>query len=153
MLLLTAAGCSSSPPSGQPSTPAGRDTGAVSTSSTASPTTDTGSTPPSATTDTGCGPHSVTARPYEQPAPQCLTIGASLHITTQPSPDQPWSPPTSSDESALHCTASQLADGAAEATCTAVHTGTVIVTITTSPFAGDPHGPPQAQWQLHVSIA
>jgi hypothetical protein len=141
-LLLIAAGCGGNRPAGPPSTSAGPGTGTVIT----------GSSPPSATTNTGCGPHTVTAKPYEQPAPVCLTVGASLHITTQPSPNQPWDLPTSSDESVLACTASRFGDGAAEATCAAVHPGTALVTAATDPFAGDPHGPPQAQWQLHVTI-
>lgn len=112
-----------------------------------------GSTFPPATTTSRCGPQNLVATTQEQPTPICLTVGVSVHVTTQPSPHQPWSLPTSSDESVLHCSAQRLVDGAAAATCTALRAGTAIVSTGTVPFAGDPHGPPQSQWELHVTIA
>jgi hypothetical protein len=60
--------------------------------------------------------------------------------------------PVSSDATVLRCVTRPLADGAVEATCTAQRPGTATVTTATGPFAGDPHGPPQATWQLSITV-
>jgi hypothetical protein len=131
------------------------------------PAGSTGSSPPASSggpgstptdrplpTRTGCGrdPVTVTARPGDRPDPVCLTQGGTLRVITEASPRQPWTPPISSDESVLRCTSQALANGAAEATCTAVNAGIATVTTSTGPFAGDPHGPPQESWQLRVTV-
>jgi hypothetical protein len=79
-------------------------------------------------------------------------VGDVLSITTETSPQQPWTLPASSDESILRCAARPLTDGATTATCTALRHGKATVTATTTAFAGDPHGPPQSQWQLQIQI-
>jgi hypothetical protein len=99
-----------------------------------------------------CGPITLTASQGVQPAPVCLRRGATLHITTEPSPHQPWSLPLSSDTSVLRCAAHRLPGGAAAATCTARRLGTATITTCTSAFAGDPHGPPQYLWQVQVTV-
>ncbi|MFG1645626.1 hypothetical protein ACGFMK_35550 [Amycolatopsis sp. NPDC049252] len=112
-LLLLLGGCGTGPPAGeQPTPPAGQGTG---TAASGSP-----SSPPG---KGGCGPRSLVATVRQQPAPQCLGVGDVLYITTESSPQQPWSLPVSSDESVLQCIARPLADGATTATCTARRRG------------------------------
>jgi hypothetical protein len=113
-------------------------------------------TPPDqpAPTPTGCSrdPVTVTAHQGDRPEPVCLSQGSTLRVSTEASPLQPWTPVTSSDESVLRCTSRALPGGAIEATCAAVNAGTATVTTSTGPFAGDPHGPPQENWQLQITV-
>ncbi|MFF1612335.1 hypothetical protein ACFVYA_31555 [Amycolatopsis sp. NPDC058278] len=145
-VLLLLGGCGTGPPAGeQPAPPGGQGTGtAASGSASASPSSSPGKG--------GCGPRSLVATVRQQPAPQCLAVGDVLHITTETSPQQPWSLPVSSDESVLQCEARPLTDGATTATCTARRRGNATVTTTTAAFAGDPHGPPQTQWEVRVQV-
>ncbi|WP_284740315.1 hypothetical protein [Amycolatopsis sp. RTGN1] len=145
-VLLLLGGCGASPPAGeQPAPPGGEGTGtAASGSPSASPSSSPGTG--------GCGSRSLVATVRQQPAPQCLNVGDVLYVTTETSPQQPWSLPVSSDESVLQCLPRQLSDGATTATCTARQRGNATVTTTTAAFAGDPHGPPQTQWELHVQV-
>lgn len=141
-VLLLLAGCGPSP--GQPAPPGGQGTGTGVGPSATTPT------PPGSS---GCGPRSLVATVRQQPAPQCLNVGDVLYVTTETSPRQPWSLPVSSDESILRCVSRPHTDGATTTTCTAVRRGNATVTTTTAAFAGDPHGPPQTQWELHVQVA
>ena len=155
-VLVLAAGCGSAPPPGQPLPPSGGQGTGTATTGGPQPSTSTSPPPPSSSSSpTGsarCGARRVVASVREQPEPQCLQVGASLRISAEPSPRQPWSLPASSDESVLRCAARLLPDGAAAATCTAMRHGTATVTTSTAPFAGDPHGPPQTQWHLVVNV-
>ena len=154
-VLVLAAGCGSAPPPGQPLPPSGGQGTGTATTGGPQPSTSPPPPPSSSSSPTGsarCGARRVVASVREQPEPQCLQVGASLRISAEPSPRQPWSLPASSDESVLRCAARLLPDGAAAATCTAMRHGTATVTTSTAPFAGDPHGPPQTQWHLVVNV-
>lgn len=94
----------------------------------------------------------ITIRPGDQPAPICLHPGDLLTLGAQPSPTQPWQPPTSSAPATLRCDSRPLADGALTATCHALGLGTASVSTTTAAFAGDPHGPAQYTWTLTVHV-
>jgi len=120
---------------------------------TASATATKKPAPPATETD-GCltSPAALTVHRGDQPAPVCLHIGATLSITTDPSPMQPWQPITSANDAALRCTSIAATDGAAKATCTAVGAGTTTISTTTAPFSADPHGPAQQMWTLTVTI-
>ncbi|QKV80675.1 hypothetical protein [Amycolatopsis sp. Hca4] len=142
-VLLLLAGCGTSPPGGRQ--PDGQGTGTATTGTASATTSSTPGKP-------GCSPQSLVATVRQQPEPHCLRVGDILTITTETSPHQPWTLPASSDESILRCVAHPLADGATTATCTALRHGTAEVTTTTAAFAGDPHGPPQSQWQLRVEV-
>lgn len=145
-VLLLLGACGAGPAAEQsPAPPNGHGTG---TAATGSPS----ATTPSPSGKDRCGPHSLVATVRQQPAPHCLRVGDVLYITTETSPQQPWSLPASSDESVLQCIPRALTDGATTATCTAHRRGTATVTTTTAAFAGDPHGPPQTQWELHVTV-
>lgn len=145
-VLLFLGGCGTGPTGGQQlGPPGGQGTGTATTgaaSATASSTPGKG----------GCGPRSLVATVRQQPEPQCVRVGDVLYVTTETSTHQPWTLPTSSDDSILRCVARPLADGATTAICTALRRGNATVTATTAAFAGDPHGPPQSQWQLPVQI-
>jgi hypothetical protein len=136
-------GSGSSPPasSGQPRP--GRST---------PPPTPTPTSPPPAPGGCTRQPGPVTVRPGERPEPVCLAGEATLRIRTEPSPLQPWTPLTSSNESVLRCSSRPIGDGAVEATCTAGGPGTATVSTSTAPFAGDPHGPPQEIWELQIIV-
>ena len=97
-------------------------------------------------------PSSITARAGERPRPVCLRVGQSLTITTQASPTQPWQLMTASNPALLACTSHGIGQGAVTATCKALRSGTVTVSTTTAPFAGDPHGPPQYTWSLIIEV-
>ncbi|MGW4528600.1 hypothetical protein [Amycolatopsis sp. NPDC004378] len=141
--LLALTGCGT--PAEQPATTSsGQGTG------TTVATTHTTTTTP--TPADRCGPRTLTATPSTPPAAQCLTVGAVLRIQMPDSPAQPWSWPSSSDDSVLRCAARQLPQGAAEAVCSGRRAGTATVTTTTGPFAGDPHGPPQTPWQVTITV-
>ena len=94
----------------------------------------------------------IAIRPGGQPAPVHLHPGDTLTLAATSSWLQPWQPLTSSDPTILRCTSRSQADGALTATCHAIAVGTVTVSTTTAPFAGDPHGPAQHTWTLTVHI-
>jgi hypothetical protein len=153
LLLLAACGSGSAGQVGDSGGSPGDSAGSASAAGTAGPlssSSEVRATP----TSTGCSsvPESVHAHHGEQPAAVCLTPGATLHIVTDPSPRQPWSTLTSTDESVVRCTSRATPDGAIEATCTAVKPGTVTVSTVTASFAGDPHGPAQYMWRLEITV-
>jgi hypothetical protein len=148
---------------GGPDQPAGGGSGSTGPpGSTGSPPVAGGSgstgstgTPGPAPTGTGgrCADGTtITARVGAAPAAVCLTRGGSLLVRTEPSHLQPWAPLASSDESIVRCRSRRLADGAVEATCTAVGPGTATLSTSTAPFGGDPHGPPQDTWRLPITV-
>ncbi|KAA2265373.1 hypothetical protein F0L68_04720 [Solihabitans fulvus] len=85
--------------------------------------------------------------------PVCLAVHATLHLTSEPSPLQPWSPLRSSDQGVLTCTSTPHDDGAITATCTALRSGTATITTVTTPKLGGPSGPQQFQWQLTITVS
>src|SRR5207248_4080863 len=110
---LLLAGCGAGSTAGGPPTSAAANQGSGAVTTTGGP-----ASPPPATGDPSCGVRSVVVTAREQPAPLCVHAGASLRITTEPSPHQPWSMPASSDATVLRCIGSRvLADGAVEAVC------------------------------------
>lgn len=140
--LLALAGCGTPP--GQPVT---------SSSGYRSGTTAAGTSATTSAAVDRCGPRTLTATlSAPPPAPQCLTADAVLRIRMPDAPARPWSWPVSSDDAVVHCTARQLPQGAAEAVCIGRRTGTATVTTSATPFAGDPHGPPQAPWQVTITV-
>jgi hypothetical protein len=100
-------------------------------------------------------PITIRPEPGAQPGPICLHPGDAVTLNAQPSPLQPWQPPTSSDPDTLACTSQPLGNGALTATCHALRPGTATVSTTTAPFAGGPQGIPQ--WirtlTIHVTPA
>ncbi len=112
----------------------------------------TSATPSSGASGCSDAPAAITARTGEQPAPVCMRVGATVTITAQPSPAQPWQPMTTSDAAVLACTSKAVDQGALIATCRALAPGTATVSTTTAPFAGDPHGPPQHMWTLTIQV-
>lgn len=110
--------------------------------------------PPSPTRPADCGdlPLSLVIRPGDAPGPVCLRVGVLLTVTAGPSPYQPWQPIVSSATDVLDCSTTTSADGAIAAECRAGSPGTAVLTTTTGPFAGDPHGPAQFRWQLAVRV-
>ena len=110
-----------------------------------------GSTTPSATS---CqyGTVMLQIRSGPPPAPSCLRTGATLRLTADPSPAQPWQPLVSSNPTVLRCQSQPAAEGSIAGSCLAVSTGNATLRTSTAPFAGDPHGPPQYEWELAVTI-
>jgi hypothetical protein len=106
----------------------------------------------SATPTAGCAPATLTIVKGTPPAPVCLAAGADLNLTSEASPLQPWSALDSSDPAVLSCHSTGHPDGSITATCHANKPGTATLTTVTAPFAGDPHGPAQYQWQLTVTV-
>jgi hypothetical protein len=102
--------------------------------------------------DCATGTVQIAIRPGETPQPVCLRVGAVLRIDAPASPRQPWQPFTSSDPQVVGCTTAQGQDGAATATCAARRAGSATISTMTGPFAGDPHGPMQQQWQIVVQV-
>ncbi|WP_026411122.1 hypothetical protein [Actinomadura oligospora] len=100
----------------------------------------------------GSGDVSVTARRGGTPPPLCLTVGAVLRVTAEPSPRQPWSPLTTTDEQVLTCDSRPGPRGTTIATCTAKRPGRATITTVTTPFAGDPHGPAQFRWSQQIDV-
>jgi hypothetical protein len=154
LLLLTACGSGSAGQVGDSGGSPADSVGSASAAGTAGPSSPSSEVHP-APTSTGCPsvPETVRVHHGEQPAAICLTPGATLRIVTDPSPRQPWSALTSTDESVVRCISRAATDGAIEATCTAVNSGTATVSTVTAPFAGDPHGPPQYMWRLEIAVA
>jgi hypothetical protein len=149
---VLAAGCGrgASPPAAQSSVPGGSASGGGSTASPSSPVTP-GS---GATGRDGCvaSTDEATVRSREAPGRTCLIVGATLNVTSEASPLQPWAPLSTSDPSVLACTSSPGPDGTVTGTCRALRPGTATLSTFTGPFAGDPHGPPQYTWQLAVTV-
>jgi hypothetical protein len=107
---------------------------------------------PSATGRCPSGPPVVTVDPGRSGAARCLRVGETLEVATPASPRQPWRAFTSSESRVLQCASADLADGAVRATCRAVAPGTATLDTGTAPFGGDPHGPPQHEWHLIVTV-
>jgi hypothetical protein len=160
MLLASCAGTASGSGSGSSPTGSSAQGGSGSGGSGSAQPAGTARADPPAASDTasqgasGClpAPAVITARTGEQPAPVCLRVGASLTITAQPSPAQPWQPMTTSNPAVLACTSRAADRGALTATCRALAPGTATISTTTAAFAGDPHGPPQYTWTLTVHV-
>jgi hypothetical protein len=96
-------------------------------------------------------PITIRPEPGAQPGPICLHPGDAVTLNAQPSPLQPWQPPTSSDPDTLACTSQPLGNGALTATCHALRPGTATVSTTTAPFAGA-GGPLQYIWTLTIHV-
>jgi hypothetical protein len=94
----------------------------------------------------------IAVDPAHPPAPICFSVGHTVHLSTAPSPYQPWETFTSSDPDVVTCETSRVPDGAAQAKCTGRKPGTAVVTTGTMPFQGDPHGPAQQTWQLTITV-
>jgi len=155
-ILLLLASCASTGSGSGASSSAGENSGSVGSAQpagTARPGSPSASAAPSSGAS-GCSDASAafTARTGEQPAPVCLRVGATVTITTQPSPAQPWQPMTTSDTAVLACTSKSADQGVLIATCRALAPGTAAVSTITAPFAGDPHGPPQHTWTLTIQV-
>jgi hypothetical protein len=69
----------------------------------------------------------ATARRDEVPGRICLIVGATLQVTSTPSPSQPWPALGTSDESVLRCKSAVGPDGTLAAGCQALKTGTAVV--------------------------
>lgn len=174
VVALLTAGCGGGPSGAEPASggsgtpqPPPPDSSTATTSSNSEPTTGPISGPPlsSITPDgkpipTGAPPSggpcqsqpSVRIKAGARPDPVCLPVNGLLHITSDPSPQQPWAALLSSDPKVLSCASQVGKDGAVTATCTPHLAGTVTITTMTAPFAGDPSGPPQYQWTLRVTV-
>jgi hypothetical protein len=58
-----------------------------------------------------CGPATITVVKVNPPAPICLTAGTDLHLTSDPSHRQPWSPLTSYDDAHRGVSQTSLTSG------------------------------------------
>jgi hypothetical protein len=125
---------------GAPSTTGGRST----SSATGGPAPAPGGT--------CAGPPSVRIAAGAAPEPVCLPVNGMLRLTADPSPHQPWGPLVSSNPKILSCTSEPGDAGAVKGVCVPHLPGTVTVSTTTGPFAGDPHGPAQFRWELRVTV-
>jgi hypothetical protein len=172
MVALLAAGCageqqpgSEASGGGGPASGASPTSTGAESSSSAAPTTGPIGGPP-LSTPTGGGPSSTGTRPQAEcaapgsvritagavPDPVCLPVNGMLKLASDPSPHQPWGPLVSSDPKILSCTSDAGTSGAVSGVCTPHLPGTVTVSTTTGPFAGDPHGPAQFHWELRVTV-
>lgn len=147
LMLLSACGPAATPPSaassgGGPDGPA----------RTTPPMTELTSVPRTEGGTPNCAPptRSITARAGELPSAICLHVGETIDISTERSPPQPWQAMISTDAATVECTSTNVAGGTVRAVCRARQPGTAIVSTTTAPFAGDPHGPPQTTWALTI---
>jgi hypothetical protein len=169
VVALLSAGCGGKPSGAEPTsggsdTPQPPESSTAATTSAAVPTTGPISGPPLSSSPggkpipTGAPPGTCQSQPSVQitagarPEPVCLPVNGLLHITSDPSPNQPWTTLLSSNPKILSCTSQVGKDGAVSGTCTPHLPGTVTVTTGTAPFAGDPSGPPQYQWMLTVNV-
>jgi hypothetical protein len=154
-LLLTGGlfACSPSQPAPPASTVSTSDTrGTAGTTAPTAPST-TGDVAPSGTPLAGCPSGTVTLDIDATPtAPLCLRTAATLHLTAQSSPHQPWQPLVSSGPGVLRCQSHPAADGSLTGTCVAVAPGSAALHTSTAPFPGDPHGPPQQDWNVTVTV-
>jgi hypothetical protein len=107
---------------------------------------------PSGRADCVASTEEATARKNEAPGQICLIVGATLHVSSQPSPRSPWQPLSSSDSKLLACTSTKGTDGTIDGTCRALRPGTVVLTTATSPVQGDTRYSPDYLWQLTVRI-
>ena len=148
-----AAGCAYGPATtATASTPATTTPTAVTVSHDPAPGSDPAPAPSIPPAAHACGPATITVVKGNPQAPICLTAGTDLHIASDPSHLQPWSPLASSDPTVLDCHTTTHPDGSITATCHARRAGTATLTIITAPFAGDPHGPAQYRWQITVTV-
>ncbi|TDP98075.1 hypothetical protein [Labedaea rhizosphaerae] len=110
--------------------------------------------PTSTTASAGrtCHRRSLRIEPGDKPAPVCVREGDELPFRSSASPHQPWLPLTSSAPAVVRCSANPAPDGGIAGTCTAVAAGHATLSTSTSPFAGDPGGPPQFGWQVRVTV-
>jgi hypothetical protein len=69
----------------------------------------------------------ATARQGESPGRICLIVGATLHVTSTPSPNQPWPALQTSDASVLRCKSSVGPDGTLDAGCQAEKAGVAMI--------------------------
>lgn len=151
LALLLLAGCATATTPGASATPTPSTGGAGSASPTkitVSTRPDPGPSSPRGT----CGLTTLTVAQASTPPPGCLHVGTDLHITSEPSPLQPWSAVDSSDPSVLRCASDRHPAGDVSATCHAAKPGIVTMSATTAPFAGDPHGPAQYRWQITITV-
>jgi hypothetical protein len=145
-VILTEAACGTGPitSSGE----ASRGGGASATAGTPSPP-DPVSAPPD---PLPCRSRHVSVGEATPSSPVCLRVGEDLQISVPSSPTQPWQPVTSSDPRVLDCHPGTAGQGTTTVICTAHRPGTAVVSTTTGPFNGDPHGPAQHEWQLTVTV-
>jgi hypothetical protein len=155
-LLLTGGlfACSPSQPAPPASTVSTSDTrGTAGTTTTPAAPSTTGDVAPSGMPLAGCPSGTVTLDIDATPtAPLCLRTAATLHLTAQSSPHQPWQPLVSSGPGVLRCQSHPAADGSLTGTCVAVAPGSAALHTSTAPFPGDPHGPPQQDWNVTVTV-
>ena len=69
----------------------------------------------------------ATARSEESPGPICLVVGATLHVTSTPSPPTPWEPLATSDASVLRCKSTVGPAGVLDGACQAMKPGTAVI--------------------------
>jgi hypothetical protein len=94
----------------------------------------------------------VRVMPGAHPEPICLPVSAQLQVTSEAAARSPWSPLTSSNARILSCTSKVAQDGTVAGTCTPHLGGTVTLTTSTPPPAGDPGGAPRNRWTLTVTV-
>jgi len=94
----------------------------------------------------------ATVRKNEPPAQICLVVGATLHVSSEPSPRGPWQPLSSSDSRILACTSVPGPEGTIDGTCRALRPGTAVLTTTTRQLRGDTRYAPDYLWQLTVRV-
>jgi hypothetical protein len=135
---------------GAPSEPTPGGTGSADAGSLALPSATTSAAPPSPARCADGQP--IAVEPTRPPGPICLKVGDTLHLSSAPSPHQPWEPFASSDPAVVSCDTVRAPDGAVRADCTAHKPGHAVVSTGTMPFRGDPHGPAQQMWQVTITV-
>jgi hypothetical protein len=142
------------PTSPTPDTASTVDTrGAAGTTTTPVTSNTTGNATSGTTPLAGCQSGTVAIHVDAPPTvPVCLRTAATLQLTAQPSPHQPWQPLVSSDPGVVRCQSTPAADGSLTGTCVAVASGSAALRTSTAPFPGDPHGPPQQDWTITVIV-
>jgi hypothetical protein len=163
VVALALAGCAvgqgsgASPPSPVGSAPSGAGASAVAQPTRPVPSYPVPSQPvpsqPAAPRRSDCvaSTELATVRP-EQPGPICLVAGATLRVTSAPSPQRPWQPLSTSDSSVLACTSAPGADGTIDGTCRALRAGTALLSTSTGRRPGGPDGLPDYLWQQTVLV-
>jgi hypothetical protein len=142
------AGCttvSTAPPSG---TTTGSTTATSAGTSTPSTTTGPSTSPPA-----GCRSGAVAVEIHAAPPQRmCVLVGATIVVTAESSPRQPWQPLQTTDAGVLRCDSHPAVEGSIAGGCVALAAGSATLHTDTTPFAGDPHGPPQLEWELAITV-
>jgi hypothetical protein len=144
----TAAGCTTASTALPSGTTAGSAT--ATSAGTSTPSTTTG---PSAGPPAGCRSGAVAVAIHAGPPQRmCVLVGATIVLTAESSPRQPWQPLQTTDAGVLRCDSHPGVEGSIAGGCVALAAGSAMLHTETASFAGDPHGLPQLEWELAITV-